>query len=226
MRLANSCLRALCGLAFVLCASVAAKADPITIDFEDVNAAGGAQAISENRYVPQGVHIFNHANRDVFVTSVGYTSNYAFAQRAPGEIGDGSLGFEFYVPGTDTRAVTTYVSFDVVDPGGTTQFYAYFWGRDGFLGEVQGSGNSHVFFTSGVQDIIYFFIAPTPQDTSGGIIGVDNFTFNTPTAVPAPEPATLLLLGTGLSAAAAAGRGRRRRANTPSRERAASGGDA
>ena len=84
MRLVNSCLRALFGLALVVCASAAAKADPVTIDFEDVNTSGGTQAISPDRYIAQGVRIFNAADGPVFVTSVGYTPNYAFAQRARG----------------------------------------------------------------------------------------------------------------------------------------------
>lgn len=218
MRLAHSCLRVLCALAFALCvASSAAKADPITIDFEDVDTSGGAQAISPDRYRLQtGVRIFNAADRNVFATSAGHTSNYIFSQRSSplGEIGDGSLSFEFYVQGTNDRAMTSFVSFDVVDPGTATQYEVDFFGRDTFLGRVSGSGNSHAFFTSNVEDIVFFFILPLPTDTTGGIIGVDNLSFNTPTAVPAPEPATILLLGTGLSAVAAAGRGRRRRAKT------------
>lgn len=215
MRLAHSCLRALCGLAFVLCASVAAKADPVTIDFEDVNTSGGQQAISYERYLAQtGVRIFNAADRPVFVTSVGYTSNYAFAQRAPGDIGDGSLSFLFYVPGTTQQATTSFISFDVVAPDPTTQFAVTIFGRNHFLGNIYGTGSAHVFFTSSLDDVVLFFVGPLAGETTGGIIGIDNLSFNTPTAIPAPEPATILLLGTGLSAVAAAGRRRRRRANT------------
>jgi hypothetical protein len=194
-----------------------AKADPVTITFDD--AAQGQ--VAHNRYFPQGLVLLS-GFMDVpghvtffypgfRIAPAGGGSNAAFSANTTGEPRWQNLYGEFYFAGTPNRATVSFLSFDVVgnSPGSLDSWRAVIYGiHDNELGVVNGTGNGTVIFSRAFGEVLHFvFYAGSASQ------GIDNVTFQTE---PVPEPATLILLASGLTGSVVA---RRRRRNATTGER-------
>lgn len=190
-----------------------ARADPITITFDDVSVPGaGIQQITNDRYTPLGVYLQgSHRGEPPFVVSGGdgAPSNFLFGGTSPDDPFQNDLHVGFVLPGTNIIGATNFVSFDVIATGDTQNglwqvFVSNSSGAFIRAGEGFGFGNGTFSFSMPGYDIAHIWITypNINRDNNNqfftGRIGIDNLRFNSPTT-PAPEPATLLLLGTGIA---------------------------
>ena len=198
-----------------------AKADPITITFDDVPAG----LTDPGEYASDGVYLVS-ANSSFGVVNGLFADFWVqsctCAMSHPNVALGGSFDFQspffhdlvgfFFLPGTQVRATTNSVSFYVLGttPGGMDPWTAVIFGKgsddfieinDDRLETVSGTGDAFVSFTTPAYDIAGFLLLTSTRRES-----IDNLSFNTPEI---PEPSTILLLATGLAGVVTKIRGHR-----------------
>ncbi|HUQ32458.1 MAG TPA: PEP-CTERM sorting domain-containing protein [Pyrinomonadaceae bacterium] len=186
-----------------------ARADPITINFEDVGVGPtGIQQIANDRYTSQGLYAQGDGGRNPFVVGSGNgaTSNFLFGGTSPDDPFRINLYLSIVLPGTNTLQATDFITFDVVSTGDTQNglWQVIYSSPGGYLGETAGHGSGTFSFSTEGNLISNIWLTYSNVDRNNnlqiftGRIGIDNLRYNSPTT-PAPEPATLLLLGTGIT---------------------------
>lgn len=191
--------------------SVEAKADPVTITFDNI-PSGGNPNLSPNGIIFYGIH--TNASGAVVSTGGGVVLSSDQSNTAPNALFGSQLNplaflrnniaGEFLVrtqANTFSSATTDFVSLYVVGTvqGQTDEWTVAFYDETfnnndltvGLIGSVSGTTDQLVSFSAnrGIHAFVLINSGPNRHE------GIDTVTFNSPEV---PEPATLLLLGSGL----------------------------